>query len=92
MNSHENTQASHKVNFLEAILNTSDSGIMVLDKNSYSSKRTDQALDKIIEESKISEKEAEKIEKTIQKAEETTKEVKKDDVTELKTTSYNFND
>ena len=66
--------------------------IMVLDKNSYSSKRTDQALDKIIEESKISEKEAEKIEKTIQKAEDATKEVKKDDVTELKTTSYNFND
>ena len=33
MNSHENTQAYHKMDFLEAILDASDGGIMVLDKN-----------------------------------------------------------
>lgn len=33
INSHEKAQAHHKMDFLEAILDTSDSGIMVIDKN-----------------------------------------------------------
>jgi PAS domain-containing protein len=33
MNSHKKTQAYHKMDFLEAILDASDGGIMVLDKN-----------------------------------------------------------